>query len=84
MHSKVKGELERGCGLFPRLCFLGDSDVLRVVSHSGSPIAIMQQIRAMFPAVKTVRFAEMLPSNSPVHQSHDSKEGSFTNFISCG
>ena len=77
MHKKVKGELEKGCVQFPRLCFLGDGDVLRVVSHTGNPVAIVQQIRAMFPAVKTVRFTEVLPSSSSANQPHlDSKEGS--------
>ena len=76
MHSMVKGELDKGCGQFPRLCFLGDRDVLRVVSHSGNPVTITQQIRGMFPAVRGVRFAEVLPSNSPAHQTHrDSNEG---------
>ena len=76
MHTKIKEELDRGCGQFPRLRFLGDRDVLRVVSHSGNPVTIIQQIRGVFPAVKTVRFAEVLPSNSPAHQTHhDSKEG---------
>ena len=79
MQSKVRGELERACSVFPRLCFLGDRDVLKVVSHTGSPITITQQLRRLFPAVRSVRFAEVLPSNSPAHQPHhDSKEGTIT------
>lgn len=76
MHSKVKGYLEKGHSQFPRLCFLTDGDVLRVMSHIGNPVTIMPQVSRMFSAVKTIRFAEVLPSNSPVHhQSQDSKEG---------
>jgi hypothetical protein len=79
VHSKVREELERACSQFPRLCFLGDRDVLRVVSHTGSPVTIIEQLRRLFPAVRRVRFAEVLPSNSPAHHQphHDSKEGMY-------
>lgn len=76
MHSEVKVELERGCFEFPRLWFLQENDVLRVVSHSGSPVTILPQISRLFPAVRTVRFAEALPSNGAIHHHPlDSKEG---------
>ncbi len=79
MHSKVREKLERACGEFPRLSFLGDRDVLRIVSHTGSPVTIIEQLRRLFPAVRRVRFAEVLPSNSPAHQPHhDSKEGAYS------
>ena len=72
----IKRRLEIGCEEFPRLCFLTESDVVKVVSHRGSPVAIAPLISRVFPAVKTIRFGELLPSNSVVHQpTHDSKEG---------
>ena len=76
VHSKIKERLEIGCVEFPRLCFLSESDIVRVVSHSGSPVTIAPLISRVFPAVQTIRFGELLPSNSAVHQqTHDSKEG---------
>ena len=76
VHSKIKRQLEIGCVEFPRLCFLTESDVVRVVSHSGSPMTIAPLISRVFPAVQTIRFGELLTSNSAVHQqTHDSKEG---------
>ena len=76
MRGEVKVHLEQGCREFPRLCFLSETDVLRVVSHSGSPVTILPQISRLFPAVRTVRFAEALPSNSGIYyHPQDSKEG---------
>ena len=64
MVHKINGHLKDSCKQFPRLCFLSDKEVLRVLSNNGSPLAIMSLIQKVFPAVRSMQLTEILPSQS--------------------
>ncbi len=69
--KEVRSALEDACSLFPRLCYLQDHDVLRVVSHKGSPALLSPLIARVFPCVSTVRFTELVSSTTPSHSNSD-------------
>ena len=72
------GRLEEARCQFPRLCYLPDRDIVRVLSHRGSPLTLVPLISRVFPSVVSVRFTEVVASSSsPVQHvsSSSSDEG---------
>ncbi len=71
----VRSTLDEACSHFPRLCYLQDHDVLRVVSHRGSPALLSPLIARVLPCVSTVRFTEVVSSASPSYTDSDKDDG---------
>lgn len=61
---KVRGHLKESCAQFPRLCYLADKDILRLLSNSGSPLSIMSLITKVFPAIKSMQLTEQMSNQS--------------------
>lgn len=63
---KVQGHLKESCSQFPRLSYLSDKEVLRVMSHNGDPMAIMPLITRVFPSIKSLQCTEIISNQSSV------------------
>ena len=75
--SVLGGRLEEARCQFPRLFYLPDHDIIRVLSHRGCPLTLIPLISRVFPSVVSVRFTEVMPSSSPAQHigSSSSDEG---------
>ena len=83
---KVQGHLKESCSQFPRLCYLSDKEVLRVMSHNGQPMAIMPLITRVFPSIKSLQCTEIISNQSSVSfrkPKSDIEEGAIHNMHAC-
>ncbi len=64
MIHKVRGRLKESCVQFPRLYYLSDKDILKLLSSNGSPISIVPLISRVFPAIKGMQLTEVIPNQS--------------------
>lgn len=61
----ARPHLRELCSVLPRLSYLSDADVLRVVAHTGSPASLLPLVRRMFPSLGGLRFVGSASSGSP-------------------